>query len=379
MSIDRLRDPLNQSSEFAQILVPTVNTKVQALIEQRAEMHGVTEEMLRFYREQPLGLLDDPATRRIVKRAYGHKRQNPDITTVLEFSGEGGGVGKTTRASRVLAEVNYDPKFIVPFFEETDHMPEAPYVAMTIAGQNMQKERDESGQFLVDKTAPNWTAAHLPRLRNRVEEVVSVASTTSRFQEMNKEKRPDEKVATLLVFEDLTGFAARRPFTVNRNHFGVYVLTNPEGQQAASKQREKNEDPSAQLGDIYKSNGEVVMDKPTLKGTDALDYMGNDASRERAFNRMNDILMDPEVQDYIINTRGVRTYNYADLRDDLRFRNSVVLKVFYDMRIKERGFARGQAAIADNPFRPGLPYNLHLVREFAMNTTEFKNWMPKAA
>ncbi len=380
MSIDR--HPNNRSAEFAQILVPTLNTQAQAIIEQRAGLHGVTEDMLRFYREQPLGLLDDPLTRRVINKSLAHMTAHPSITTVQEFNGEGGGVGKTTRASRLLARVNFDPVFVADFMAQTDHIPEAQYAAMTIAGQNMQKEYDKDGNQLVDKTAPNWTADHLLRLRNRVEGVVAVAASTTRIQEMNREKFPDKKIATMLVFEDLTGFAARRPFLANRrNQFAVYITTNSEAQSNASKQREHNERSDVELGSLYQQNGQMVVDKPTLTGTDALDYMGNDASRERAFHRMNDILMVPEVRDYIINVKGVRNYNYSDLRDEdnLRFRNIVVLREFYSMRLLERGFAKGHGVVVDNPTKTDLPYNLHLVREFAMDTTEFVSWNPKAA
>ena len=88
--------------------------------------------------------------------------------------------------------------------------------------------------------------------------------------------------------------------------------------------------------------------------------------------------MESEVRDGIMD-RGIRTYNFSDLTDNPRFRNTVVLKAFYEIRIAELGFQKGQAAVVENPFRPGLPYNLHLIREFGMDTTAFKNWMPRGA
>lgn len=357
---------------------PTVSMsrEVRQVIESNAQMVGATPEMVEFYRRQPLGLLAERSTRAIVKAAYSNLAANPEQTVVLWLAGEGGGVGKTTRASRVLAEGAFNPDFIGRFMDQSGgYTPRMRYIAMTTVGQDLQKEFGPDGMPIVENTAPNWTADNLLSIRKRLEGTVALAATNV-FQEMSKRENPDAKEATMLVVEDLTGFAGTRQFKVTNNHYGIWVLTNSAAQDRASEQRRSNEDPSVELGEVYRANGGVVIDKPSFNGTDALDYMGNDASRWRAFERMNGILTNPDVYDYII-SKGIRTYNISDLRDpdQRRFRDTVVLAEFYRKRLLDMGFRRGNAAVVDNKYTAGLPYNLNLIRELKVNSTAVQKFM----
>lgn len=359
--------------------VQETNMHARQVVESNAQMVGATPEMVKFYEKQKWELLHvDRGSRRVMKKAMDYAKKHPEVTTVFWIAGEGGGNGKTARASKLLAKLGFNEELIGDFYEESNGYELQPrYIGMTTVGQDLQKETDENGQQVVDKTAPNWSTQHLLRIRNRLEGTVATIGSTDRLQEMNKEAHPDKRITPFVVVEDLTGFAGVRPFRVTDNYFGIWVLTNSEAQANASRQREQNEK-SVELGEVYQKNGGVMMDKPSLVGTDALDFMGNDASRVRAFDRMNRLLMTDEVRGRLIEA-GTPPYNFADLEGNLLFRNAVVLGRFYNTRIKDMGFKNGSSAVAENPYVEGLSYNLNLIREMKLDSNKVMGFVPNGS
>ena len=357
----------------------SLSPEVHKIIDDNGRRVGATPEMVEFYRNQPLGILiNTKGSRRNWNAVVGNMISHPDETTVWRITAEGGGNGKSLRAQKAVKVVNFDGEFIENFMAATGGWrPNVEYLARTTVGIDLQSETGPDGKPLVDVTAPNWRPPHIEKITTRFEDVVAIAGT-NRFQEMNKEKFPGEKVTTLLVVEDLAAHSGRTPFQITRNHFGLWVVSNPVTQDMASEQRRRNDDPDAVLGEIYLNNGRISLDNPNFRGTDAEDYMGNDGSRRRAEKKMEEeYLMAEDVQEEVAK-RGIRrNYHLYDIREDIELRNQT-LRVFYEIRaFKELGFSKSHAAVVDNVVEEQESYNLQLMRGARVNTTELMRWMPK--